>query len=158
MRPTANRWAASLRRKLTRWVVLRNRPKSEAALGPFALRRGERAETLALVTLLGQDGDTAARMVESARQKIRHFDRLVFVLTCDDLAAATRHGAVVEQLPGARETLAGKPDATAQYLQSRYDQILQRWAPDYVFQYGASLEGYISAVLEVHLENSELPF
>ncbi|MDO8881798.1 MAG: hypothetical protein U0934_19280 [Pseudotabrizicola sp.] len=113
---------------------------------------------MALVTLLGVETGRAAQMVRAAQQRLTQFDRLVFVLSAPDLVEATRGGAVVELLPGLRELAGHEAGEIRRYLESRQNQILQKWQPDVVLHYGLPLDAYILALIAQISGDGSNPF
>lgn len=114
----------------------------------YALRPNGATETLALVSLLGIERGQTARMVAAAQRQLLQFDRLVFVITANDLVDATRGGALVETLPGPMEVANKPPDAIRHYLAKRIEQIHSKWQPDFIFQYGLDEQTYIRTLVE----------
>lgn len=131
-------------------MVRRRTTNGSLAAGPFALRDRLTGETLVLVTLIGLDAAKSGRMIDTLGSRLAHFDRVVFVLTSHDLVEATRHGAVVEQLPGGLETATASHAETRYYVQARYDQMVRKWHPDYILHYGATVQAYCDSILLTH--------
>ncbi len=146
----------NLRRSLLQNIAARNRAGSERSFGAMCLRDPTK-ETMALITLLGMPRDKTLKFIEEILGKLAHFDRIVFVVTCGDLAACTSSGACVEQLPSAGEfaNLDRGRDIDA-YMTARYAQIQRKWEPDFTFNYGLTPEDYKAQVIRLDLENRVL--
>lgn len=114
----------------------------------YSLRPSGATETLALISLLGIEKGQCARMVEAAQRQLLQFDRLVFVITANDLVDATRGGALVETLPGPMEVANKSPDAIRRYVSARVEQIQRKWQPDFIFQYGLDEKTYIGNLID----------
>ncbi len=141
------------RRLLTRQLARARRSELAEDRGWMCMRDPE-AGTLALVTLLGMGETRMLRFIEATAEKLAHIDRLVFVISCDNVSAATRKGAVVEQMPGMLELSAGQSHAqVSAYLEARMAQILRKWEPDFTLVYGLATEDYTKKILRLRVEN-----
>jgi hypothetical protein len=121
------------------------RPTIPAA---FGVRPKAATESLAMVSLLGVEKNQTTRIVEAAQCKLLQFDRVVFVITSNDLIGSTRRGAVVETLPGPLEVVNKTEESISRYIAARFDQIQRKWQPDYMLQYGLDIEDYIRVLVE----------
>lgn len=142
------------RRRLARRIAQARRAELGQERGWMCMRDPAQG-TLGLVTLLGMDRDRTLRFMKAVELRLAHLDRLVFVVSCDDIAGATRDGSTVEQMPGPLELCGGQRAAqVAAYLEARLAQIQRKWEPDFTFSYGLDEAAYCRKILATQVEIS----